>query len=222
VLKYLWGTPDLALTLEGNDTWIVKWWVDALFAVHTNMKSHTGGTVSLGKGSIYSASTHQKLNTKSSTKAELVGVEDVMPLILWTWYFLDAQGYGVTENTVFQDNQSAILLEKDGRQSSSHCTHHINIRYFFVTDRIQSKELTVEYCPMGEILADMFTKPLQGTLFRCFHEGTGLGLGQLPVEHRHGGWHRRQARRPRCCCVSQFVEHRPLRNTLPLQGEDQL
>jgi hypothetical protein len=51
------------------------------------MKSHTGGTLSLGKGSVYLTSTKQKLNTKSSTEAELVGVDDVMPLILWTQYF---------------------------------------------------------------------------------------------------------------------------------------
>jgi hypothetical protein len=168
VLKYLRSTPHLALTLEGDDTHIVKWWVDASFAVHTDMKSHMGGTVSLGKGSLYSASTRQKLNTKSSTEAKLVGVDDVMPLILWTQYFLDAQGYGITKNKVFQDNQSAILLEKNGQRSSSRCTQHLNIRYFFVTDRIQSKELTIEYCPTGEMLANMFTKPLQGSTFRCF------------------------------------------------------
>jgi hypothetical protein len=98
--------------------------------------------MSLGKGSVYSASTRQKLNTKkSSTEAELIGVDDVMPLILWTRYFLDAQGYGVK---VFQDNQSAILQEKNGCRSSSIRTRHINIRYFFVTDRIHAKELTVE------------------------------------------------------------------------------
>lgn len=79
------------------------------------MRSHTGGTLSLGKGSLYSASTLQKINTKSSTEAEeLVAVDDVMPLILWTRYFLQAQGYDVRENKVFQDNQSAILLEKNG------------------------------------------------------------------------------------------------------------
>jgi hypothetical protein len=86
--------------------------------VHPDIKSHTGGTLSLGKGSVYSTSTRQKLNTKSSTEAELVGIDDVMPLILWTRYFLDAQGYDVQENKVFQDNQSVILLEKNGRRSS--------------------------------------------------------------------------------------------------------
>jgi hypothetical protein len=98
------------------------------------MKSHMGGMMSLGKGAAYGTSTREKLNTKSSTEAELVGVNDVMPQILWTRYFLEAQGYGVEDSLVYQDNQSAILLEKNGRASSGKRTRHINIRYFFVTD----------------------------------------------------------------------------------------
>ena len=79
VVKYLRGSPKLYyLTLEADDTHIVKWCIDASFAVHKDMKSYTGGTMSLGKGSAYSASTRQKLNTKSSTEAELVGVNDLM------------------------------------------------------------------------------------------------------------------------------------------------
>jgi hypothetical protein len=49
----------------------------------------------------------------------------------------------VNDNIVYQDNKSAILLEKNGRASSSHCTHHINIRYFFVSDRVKNGELSI-------------------------------------------------------------------------------
>jgi hypothetical protein len=73
----------MPLTLEANSIQISKLWVDGSFAVHSSdmMQSHTGGTMTLEKGSIYSTSTRQKLNTKSSTEAaELVGVDDVMPL----------------------------------------------------------------------------------------------------------------------------------------------
>ena len=80
--------------MEATNLHVVKWWVDASFGVHPDMKSHTGATMSLGKGSIYryARSTRQKLNTKSSTEAELVGVDDVMPQVMWTRYFLEAQG----------------------------------------------------------------------------------------------------------------------------------
>jgi hypothetical protein len=115
---------------------------------------------------VYSFSRKQRINTKSSTEAELVGVDDGMPLVVWTRNFLEAQGFSVSDNVVFQDNQSAILLEKNGKSSSGRRTRHLNIRYFFVTDRIQNGDLRVEYCPTGDMVADFFTKPLQGSLFR--------------------------------------------------------
>ena len=83
-------------------------------------------------------------------------------------YFLEAQGYKITDNILYQDNKSSILLEKNGKLSSGKRTKHINIRYFFVTDRIQSGEVQVDYCPTGEMIAGFFTKPLQGKLFRTF------------------------------------------------------
>ena len=92
-VRYLRKFPKLCLTLEADDLRIIKWWVDASFAVHRDKKSHTGGTMSLGRGSVYSTSRWQKLNTQSSTEAEFVGVDDVMPLVLWTWLFLTEQGY---------------------------------------------------------------------------------------------------------------------------------
>jgi hypothetical protein len=148
---------------DGN---VIKWWIDASFAVHPDMRSHTGGTMSLGKGSVYSLSRKQRLNTKSSTEAELVGVDDGMPLVIWTRNFLKAQGFEVNDNVVFQDNQSAILLEKNGKASSGRRTRHLDIRYFFVTDRVKNGDLRIEYCPTGDMVADFFTKPLQGSLFR--------------------------------------------------------
>ena len=170
VIKYLRGTINMPLTLEAENLQLVKWWVDASFAVHDDMKSHTGGAMSLGKGVIYGTSTRQKINTKSSTEAELVGVNEVLPQVLWTRYFLEEQGYGVVESIVYQDNQSAILLEKNGRASSSKRTRHLNIRYFFVTDRIKAGELEIQYCPTGYMIADFFTKALQGTAFKFFRD----------------------------------------------------
>ncbi len=63
VIRYLRMTKGLNLTLEAKNTHIIKWWVDASFAVQKDMKSHTGGTMSMGKGSVYSTSTrHEKFN----------------------------------------------------------------------------------------------------------------------------------------------------------------
>jgi hypothetical protein len=129
-MQHLRGSIDLVLTLEADRDQILKWWVDASHAVHPDMKSHTGGTLSMGKGSTYSVSKSQRLNTNSLTKAEVVGVDDVMAQVLWTRYFLEAQGYKAEKHTVHQDNQSAMLLERNGRGCSSKQTRHINVRCF--------------------------------------------------------------------------------------------
>jgi hypothetical protein len=169
VMKYLRGTVDLPLTLEAGDMSVLKWWIDASFATHDGMKSHTGVMLTLGKGAMYSSSTKQILNTKSSTESEVVGVDDGMPQVLWTQYFLEAQGYGIDESTINQDNQSSILLENNGRASSGKRTRHINIRNFFVTDRVAAGDVKIWYCPTGVMIADYFTKPLQeGSAFQQF------------------------------------------------------
>ena len=170
VMKYLRATINMPLTLEADGSNVIKWWADASYAVHPDMRSHTGGVLSLGKGAVYATSCRQKLGTKSSTEAELVGVSDILPQVIWTRYFLDAQDYVVNESIVYQDNQSAILLEKNGRASSSKRTRHINIRYFFITDRVANGEVRVEYCPTKIMLADYFTKPLQGIQFKIFRD----------------------------------------------------
>jgi hypothetical protein len=141
----------------------------------------------LGKGSAYSACTKQKLNVKSSTEAELVGVSGVMPQVLWARYFVQVQGYTVSDSLVYQDNQSAMLLEKNGPGSSRKRTRHINIRYFFVADRIGNGEVKVEYCPTGDMLADFFTKPLQGSTFRKFRDEIMNLKGDLPSTITYSG-----------------------------------
>jgi hypothetical protein len=166
MMQFLRATKDEFLTLGAHSLHNVRWWVDASYAVHPDMKSHTGGAMSLGSGVIYGASKRQKLNTKSSTESELVGTDDVMPQILWTLYFLKAQGYRIDDNVLYQDNKSSILLETNGRGSSGKRTRHIAVRYFFIADRVKSKEIRIEYCPTGLMIADYFTKPLQGVLFR--------------------------------------------------------
>ena len=61
-------------------------------------------------------------------------------------------------------------MEKNGRQSAGPRSRHIDIRYFFIKDRIQRGEINLVYCPTGEMVADVFSKPLQGGLFKKFRD----------------------------------------------------
>ena len=71
---------------------------------------------------------------------------------------------------MYQDNQSAILIENNGRVSSSRRTKNLNIRYFFITDCIKKGELKIEYCPTNDMVVDFFAKPLQGKKFIQFRK----------------------------------------------------
>ena len=124
--------------------------------------------MSLGEGAAQSISRKQKLNTRSSTEAELVGTDDVAIMILWTKFFMEAQGYKVNQNVLYQDNKSTMLLLNNGKRSSSKRTRAFNIRYFFLTDQIEKNHLAVEYLPTTNMVADYMSKPLQGKLFHKF------------------------------------------------------
>ena len=63
-----------------------------------------------------------------------------------------------------QDNQSTIRLLKKGRSTSKR-SRHIDIRYFWLSDREKSGEIQIQYEPTEDMLADVLTKPLQGARF---------------------------------------------------------
>jgi hypothetical protein len=79
-----------------------------------------------------------------------------------------AQGFCTTKATFFQDNESAIKMESNGKASCGQRSRHIDIHYFFITDHVKQQSITIEHCPTGIMLADFFTKPLQGSLFRMY------------------------------------------------------
>ena len=134
--------------------------------------------LTLGTGAPVVTSTKQKLNTRSSTISEVVAVDDMIPQILWTGLFMQEQGIKVTDNILYQDNKSAILLEKNGRASSSKRTKHIKIQYYYIADRIAKGDLLVVWCPTSKMIAGFLTKPLQGNVFQQFRDAL---MGAVPM-----------------------------------------
>ena len=170
MMRYIEGTIELPLILRANGSGMLKWWIDESHGVHPALRGHTGGGLTMGRGFPIAVSSKQKLNTRSSTETEVVGVDDLMPSILWTRLFLESQGYGVRENIIYQDNQAAMLLEKNGKASSGKRTKHLEMRYFFVTDRVRRGDVSVEWCPTEDMTGDFLTKPLQGASFVKFRD----------------------------------------------------
>lgn len=139
-------------------------YIDASFAVHEDMKSRSGVVIMIGGGVICAISKKQKLVTKSSTEAELVALSDGSTYLIWFRQLLEKQGYNLETSVIFQDNKSVMEMLKENGTNSLR-TRHINIRYYFIRDRIKSNELKLEYLNTQDMIADMMTKPLNGSIF---------------------------------------------------------
>jgi hypothetical protein len=137
MMNFLKATKDDIPVMSCDNTNSIKWHVDAAFAIHKDMKSHTGATMTRGAGTITSISTKQKVNTRSSTESKLVAHDDVVSKILWSKQFIEAQGFTVNANIVYRDNTSAMKLEENGKASSGKHTRHFDIKYFYITDLIK-------------------------------------------------------------------------------------
>ena len=93
----------------------------------------------------------------------------------------------INDNVIHQDNQRAIRLENNDRQLISKRTRHINIRYYFITDRIVNQEASVEFCPTLDMIGDYFKKALQGSQFRRFRNIIlGIHEDNIPAYNASG------------------------------------
>ena len=170
MMNFLKATKNDVMSISCDDTETICWYVDAAFAVHPDMKSHTGANMTLGGGVVTSVSTKQKVNSRSSTEAELIGLDDVLSKIVWTLLFIEAQGFKVKSNIVFHNNTSSMKLEQNGKASSGKRTRHYNIKLFYITDLIKRGIVTEKHCPTDDMIADYMTKPLVGTKFALFRQ----------------------------------------------------
>ena len=168
VLGYIKSTQGAAIILKPGVKGItLEHYVDASYGVHIDGKSHTGSVITLGDiGAVFCGSKKQGIVTKSSTECELVALSDSIGQLIHARRFLEGQGHEQKHpSTVYQDNLSTIALVKAGRPGNER-SRHINIRYFWVTERVEEKEIQVVHMPTAMMIANLLTKPLQGSQFR--------------------------------------------------------
>ena len=179
VFRFLSVTKDKTMRFARNvEDLELMAYVDAGYGIHAEGESRSGLVVTLNGTPILCKTSKQAIVTKSSTEAELVALTDGSTDILWVREFLKDQGYPLGATPVGEDNKGVLaLLEK--RKFGTARTKHINVRYFFIVDRIKSGELTMVYVPTDMMIADFMTKPLSGSQFKKLQEKL---LGQVPQE----------------------------------------
>ncbi len=141
-------------------------YIDRSHNVHWDCRGHAGALLHMGQGAAVSYSRKIKMNTRSSTKTELVGADMYMPKMLWLLYFIQSQGYEAECIGLYQDNISTQLLMKNSKLLSRKKTKHIKAKFFFIKDKVNEGEIKVVDCSRKEMWTDVLTKPLQGMAFR--------------------------------------------------------
>ena len=166
LVKYIRATQDRGLIFRiGAGGISVRLLVDAAYGAHEDGKSHTGSCVVIGDvGAVHCKSTKQHIVTKSSTEAELVGLSDSANQGLHIRNFIQAQGYKVGPVTIHQNNMSCMALVQRGRAAGER-SRHINIRYYWIKERVENGEAVVQHMGTKEMYANLLTKPLQGSQF---------------------------------------------------------
>jgi hypothetical protein len=120
-LKYLNGTRNLKLTLCADQKkYAVHWYVDGSHQNHEDCRGQTSSLATFDKGAVSSSSNKMKCNT-NSMETELISFADILTDIIWMRFFFKCQGYNINKYVVFQDNMSALLLERTAK------CHHPNV-----------------------------------------------------------------------------------------------
>jgi len=183
VFKFLRGSKDKVMKFRKDVPELeLMAYVDAGYGIHKEGESRSGLVVTLNGTPVICKTSKQGIVTKSSTEAELVALSDGCTDILWVRELLMSQGYNVGTVEIGEDNQS-VLAMLDKRRFANARTKHINIRYFFVVDRIKNEELKMVYVPTDLMLADYMTKPLTGAQFIALQDKL---LGLTPLQKLSG------------------------------------
>jgi hypothetical protein len=134
--------------------------IDSSHASHGDNRGHTGVFITLGKGAIQAISTKQSINTKSSAESLFAASDGATPAI----NVLNIVSIAVQQLIIEQDNQSALAMIANERAAGP-TSRHINIRYFWLNDRLAQGEISMRYMPTEEMTADLLTKHKDGNSF---------------------------------------------------------
>lgn len=174
VLRYLKGSNNLKLYLSSNEEQDLTGYADANWGENRDDgKSNSGYLFKLNGGTISWCSRKQKCVALSSTEAELIALTEAVKESIWLKKLLKEIDFKIQDKIViFEDNESTRKIIMTDKQSNR--TKHISVRYHFIRDLVKKNEISIDYCPSDDMIADTLTKPLSRVKFQKFRDLLGI------------------------------------------------
>ena len=171
VIGYIAFTPEFGIHIVVNDASLHAYF-DAAWAVHTDLKGHSGIYITMGHNGfpLLAKSIKQKTVSRSSTEAELIAMFEGLDYLLWLRDIHIFIGYPANTIVIFQDNTSSITLAYMGRTSSRSNSKYMMLKYFYIKEYLDNNIVTLRYLPTEQMIADFFASPRVGKEFRTFRE----------------------------------------------------
>lgn len=173
VLGYLKGTKSYGLTYRKTGSQKFVGYSDADWAGDKNGRKSTYGYVfKVGGGAIAWKSQLQKSVALSTTEAEYVGLSEAMKELMWLKKVYLDLGIHYKVPLLYGDNTGSLNYADN--QDEHGRLKHIDIRYHFIRDVIQSGLARLEYMPTDLMVADTLTKQLTKEKFDEHREAMGV------------------------------------------------
>ena len=157
--RYIAGTSHIGIDYNGNGPFQEVCYTDSDYAQQHERKSIGGGIMMLGGGPVAWFSKKQESVATSTMEAEFYALARATSETLWLRNFLAGLHIDISApSTILIDNQATI----DYVQNPTHRTRakHIDIKFHFVRDYFNRRQITLGYVPTKDNLADALTKPL--------------------------------------------------------------
>ena len=173
LLRYVKGTPRHGLEYGGASVTLSAYSDSNYAGDEGDRKSVSGYVTYIGECAVTWSSRKQRIVATSTAEAEYIALAHCVRETLFLRQFLRELGHEQVEpTTVFEDNQACISIAENPAQHAR--TKHIDVRYHFVRERIERREIRLEYVKTNDNTADVFTKGLERELFNMHRRGMNV------------------------------------------------
>ena len=175
LFAYLTGTVEYGIEYgNGGSTFGLVGFSDADYAGDLETRrSTTGYLFNFANGPVTWSSKRQKLVTLSTTESEYVTAATASKEAIWLRRLLESiESPCAGPTTLNVDNQSAIKLIKNPEFHQR--TKHVDIRYHYIREKVQSGDIIVKFVPSDNQKADIFTKALPRERFSKMRNVLGM------------------------------------------------